>query len=277
MAFCRLLTLLVLIHNTGDLFGAEVRSSIVGGENAPVGRWPWMVHLNITSDGKNKWRCGGTILNSEWVLTAANCFDDQRNPNYRRSMAWVGSHSLQKASARYMGIYPAIRHPRYQSLGGRYINDIALVKLKKNIQFSNHVRPVSLPSVDDSFDSSSECWITGWGYIGTEDPLPDPETLQQLKIPINSPSECKKQYPELTSDMLCAGETTGGKDACKGDYGGPLVCRAAGGFMQVGIMSYGNPGGCALPGRSGVYTQVSKYLDFINDNINRNEEASAEV
>lgn len=57
------------------LLGAELRSSIIGGQDVPKGRWPWMVHLNITSDGIKKWRCGGSILNSEWVLTAANCWD----------------------------------------------------------------------------------------------------------------------------------------------------------------------------------------------------------
>ena len=57
------------------LSGAKVRSSIVGGHDAPKGRWPWMVHLNITSDGINRWRCGGTILNNQWVLTAASCWE----------------------------------------------------------------------------------------------------------------------------------------------------------------------------------------------------------
>lgn len=54
----------------------------------------------------------------------------------------------------------------------------------------------------------------------------------------------------------------------KGDYGGPLVCYGTSGFVQVGIMSYENPDGCATPGHVGIYTRVSKYLRFINDYIN---------
>lgn len=50
----------------------------------------------------------------------------------------------------------------------------------------------------------------------------------------------------------------------KGDYGGPLMCYGDSGFVQVGIMSYGSQGGCALPGQPGIYTQVSKYLSYIN-------------
>ncbi|KAE8283558.1 Tryptase alpha/beta-1 [Larimichthys crocea] len=274
MAFYGLVPVLVLILNTGGSLEAEVRSSIIGGQDAPKGSWPWMAHLNITSDDKNRWRCGGAILSDQWVLTAANCLDAQRRPNWRRSFVSVGSHSLTKASARYMGIDTVMTHREYQAQSGGYVNDIALVKLKKKLTFSPDVASVTLPSIDDTFGSSSECWIAGWGNIGTNVPLPDPETLQQLKIPIISQSACKAKYPELTDDMLCAGSQDGGMDACKGDYGGPLVCRKGSGFVQAGIMSYGSPDGCGLPGRPGVYTKVSKYLRFINDYIKMD---SAEV
>uniref|UniRef100_A0A3B4ZRC1 trypsin n=1 Tax=Stegastes partitus TaxID=144197 RepID=A0A3B4ZRC1_9TELE len=103
------------------------------------------------------------------------------------------------------------------------------------------------------------------------------QTLQQLKIPIMPQTTCKAAYPQLTSDMLCAGVSAGGKDACKGDSGGPLVCRAAGGFVQVGIISYAGHAGCGHPDSPGVYTRVSKHLCFINDYIKQSEEASAEV
>ncbi|XP_074511107.1 tryptase-2-like [Sebastes fasciatus] len=276
MAFSTLLTVLVLIHNTGGLLGAEVRSSIIGGQDAPKGRWPGMVHLNLT-DGKGvKWRCGGTILNSQWVLTAANCWEREPAPLWRRSFVAVGLDKLQKAGSRYMEISTVMSNPDYNRV--TYINDIALVKLKKTVRFEKNVAPVSLDRAD-TFGPSSECWIVGWGYKGTNDPLPDPETLQELKISIIPHSVCKAKYPALTSDQLCAGGVeAGGKDACQGDYGGPLMCRAAdGGEVQVGIMSYGSPAGCGLPGRPGVYTKVFKYLSFIDAYTKQGEEAPAEV
>ncbi|XP_040918895.1 tryptase-2-like isoform X2 [Toxotes jaculatrix] len=262
MAFCKLLSMLVLIHNTGGLLGAEVSSSIIGGQDAAEGRWPWMVHINVTSKSGARWRCGGTILNSEWVLTSANCWDTAREPVLRRSMIFIGAHSLHKAAERYLGILYVIPHPEYRAVGKRYVNDIALVKMKKKLTFSEEVRPVTLPSEGDTFNGASECWLTGWGDIGNNTPLPAPETLQELKILIVPQSMCKLKYPEVTPDMLCAGDV--GRDACKGDSGDPLMCRAAGGYMQVGIMSYGSPDGCALPGRPSVFTHVSKYLHFIN-------------
>ncbi|XP_028254680.1 tryptase-2-like [Parambassis ranga] len=278
MAFCKLLAVLLLLYITGDSLGAEVQSSIIGGQDSEKGHWPWMVHVKVVSnDGKTKWRCGGSLLSDKWVLTAAHCWDRRPEPSLRRSMVWVGSYMLQKESARYMGILHAISHPYYQKMGSGYINDIALLHLKKKLEFSKDVAPVSLPSADAAFDSSSECWITGWGQIGNGVPLPDPETLQQLKVSIIPQADCASVYRELTSDMLCAGDMAGGKDACEGDDGGPLVCRTPGGFTQVGIMSFGSPSGCGLPGQPGVYTQVSNYLSFINSYVHRSEDAPKEI
>ncbi|XP_037648727.1 tryptase-2-like [Sebastes umbrosus] len=269
MAFSRVLTVLVLIHNTGGLLGAEMRSSITGGHDAPEGRWPGMVHVNLTDGKSAKWRCSGTILDSQWILTAANCWKSSRHPVpvWHRSFIAVGSYNLQKASARYMEISTVLLHPAYRALSSGYINDIALVKLEKSLRFSQQVAPVSLPSADDTFGSSSECWIVGWVR------QPGQDILQEMEISIIPHSVCYVKYPALTSDMLCVGElVTGGKDKYKvcmafvrPDYDGPLMCRAAGGgYVQVGIMSYGGPDGCGVPGRPIIYTQVSKYLRFIN-------------
>ncbi|XP_068587615.1 tryptase-2-like [Cebidichthys violaceus] len=272
MAFGALLAVLVLIHNTGGLLGAEVWSSIIGGQNAQRNGWPWMAHLNI-SDGVNRWRCGGTIVARQWVLTAASCWETNPPPNLPKSMIWVGSYELQKASVDYMGVSFFMKHPGYRALsGGGYVNDLALVKLKKPVTLSSQVKTVRLPRGDHAFGSTSECWITGWGYTGRNTPLPSPEILQQLKVSIIPHSDCKAKTPELTADMLCAGDMAGKKGACKGDYGGPLVCHTAAGYVQVGIMSYGD---CGLPDHPGVYTKVSNYVSYINDYIKNGEEASA--
>ena len=68
--------------------------------------------------------------------------------------------------------------------------------------------------------------------------------------------------------MLCAGyEETGGKDSCQGDSGGPLVDKET--KEQIGVVSFGQ--GCAEPGYPGVYTQVSYFIDWINETIAANK------
>ncbi|KAM9393258.1 tryptase-like [Pholidichthys leucotaenia] len=264
MAFCKLLPALVLLLHTQGVLGAEVRGAIIGGNDAQKDSWPWMVHVNISSEDERNWRCGGTILNEKWVLTAGSCWDPKLKAVHKLSHISVGDYQLTKDFARYMGIETVKVHDHYEDLGGFYKNNIALIRLKKKIDFSKYGAKVSLPKDDDIFGSSSECWITGWGETGNGIPLPAPETLQEAKVSITDQVGCQTTYPQLTSDMLCAGAQ--GQDACKGDYGGPLVCRKGSKFVQVGIMSYGS---CSLRGRPSIYTRVSKYLHFINSFIHK--------
>lgn len=72
----------------------------------------------------------------------------------------------------------------------------------------------------------------------------------------------------LTDNMFCAGVPEGGKDACDGDGGGALVLKKDGVFWATGIVSWGH--GCGIPGRYGVYTQVSRYIDWINKTMSEN-------
>ncbi|XP_053195114.1 tryptase-2-like [Scomber japonicus] len=272
MASCKLLAVLVLVHNFEGLLGAEVKSSIIGGNDAKEGKWKWMVQLNLTTDDITTWGCGGTILNDQWVLTAASCWDKEED--WRRSMVVVGARSLDE-EARYMAIKHFIKHPEYRSFHGGSQNNIALIQLKKKLK-PEHVTPVTLPNANEVFDESSECWVTGWGKVGRNE-LPAPKTLQEVKLPIVRADVCKSKYNWLTSDVLCVGGKLGGIGACKGDEGGPLVCKTARGYVQAGIVSFGSAQGCGLPKEPSVYTRVSKYLTFINGYIHRGEEASAEV
>ncbi|KAF3845816.1 hypothetical protein F7725_002894 [Dissostichus mawsoni] len=237
MAFSRLVTVMLLIHAAGE-------SSIIGGGDADKGKWPEMAFLKaITADGVHKWLCGATILNSDWVMTAAHCWDKHPNPDVHRSMVWVGTHELKKASARYHGILYFISHSKYKALNTGFQNDIGLIRLKKKLKLNGLVKTVTLPGADDIIPPSSECWIAGWGKIGASTPLPDPETLQELQIALVSQKVCKQQYAYLPPDVLCAGGK--GENAC--DLWESWRLRA--------------------DGRPGVFTEVSKHLPFINGYI----------
>lgn len=84
-------------------------------------------------------------------------------PSASKSMAFLGAHDLQEASAYYKGIEYFMIHPNYQRWNGGYKHDIALVRLKTKV--GNMVKPVKLPSSTDTFGPSSECFITGWGNV----------------------------------------------------------------------------------------------------------------
>lgn len=89
--------------------------------------------------------------------------------------------------------------------------------------------------------------------------------LQEVDLKIYSDAECQERHKnETTNDHICGGVDEGGKGQCSGDSGGPLLLN---GTVQVGIVSWSiKP--CTVYPYPGVYTKVSHYIDWINQNMN---------
>ncbi|XP_023603366.1 brain-specific serine protease 4 [Myotis lucifugus] len=98
-------------------------------------------------------------------------------------------------------------------------------------------------------------------------PLPHPQTLQKLKVPIIDSEICGRLYwrgagqEAITEDMLCAGYLEGQRDACLGDSGGPLMCQVEGAWLLAGIISWGE--GCAERNRPGVYISLDAHRSWV--------------
>ncbi|XP_076153147.1 serine protease 27-like [Alosa pseudoharengus] len=254
------LCVILLLSTATGLPHLNSRSSIVGGEDAAPGKWPWMVYLR-TTNGTNFQICGGSLINAQWVLTAAHCVH-----NFKLEKVVVGQLKLREPTGWEYPVHHVLIHPGYRGRNnGDWHNDIALVQLKKPVVTSKLVNPVDLPIHLDVFNTSSECWVTGWGNVAEDTPLGGKKTLQQLKLPLVDDNTCRKVYPSTTDKQLCAGYMQGGKDSCQGDSGGPLVCKSGKKFVQVGVVSFGE--GCAQRDYPGVYTRVISYIEFIKDAI----------
>ena len=120
--------------------------------------------------------------------------------------------------------------------------------------------------------------VAGWGR--KEGGLPESQrpVLREVDVPLITWETCSKQYGfvkekgmnssfVIANTMLCAGYPEGQKDSCQGDSGGPLMLHNPDRdtYTQVGIVSWGN--GCAQPGQPGVYTKLSKYVNWVHSHV----------
>ncbi|XP_055050408.1 trypsin I-P1 isoform X2 [Misgurnus anguillicaudatus] len=234
---------------------APFNNKIVGGEEATTGSWPWQASIRLIGGGHF---CGGSLINKDWVLSAAHCFQSHGASSISVSL---GRQTLSGSNpdAITKTVSQVITHSSYSA--NTQNNDIALVKLSSSVTFTDYIRPVCLAASGSTIDAGAKTWITGWGTLNAGDSsLPD--TLQEVQIPTVSNTDCNKAYGIITSNMLCAGLTSGGKDSCQGDSGGPMVYKNDSLWIQPGIVSFGRS--CAEPGFPGVYTRVSQYQSWIN-------------
>ncbi|XP_054444535.1 kallikrein-14 [Pteronotus mesoamericanus] len=227
------------------------KDKIIGGHPCIQHSQPWQAALlaGVTC----RFLCGGSLLSDRWVITAAHCS--------RRNL-WValGKQNLRKkeATEQVLRVVRQVPHPQYNPR--THDNDLMLLRLSRPARLGRAVRPI--PVAQSCASAGTSCLVSGWGT--TTSPITRyPNTLQCVNIDIVSDQRCKRVYPgAITEGMVCAGVPQGGKDSCQGDSGGPLVCN---GQLQ-GLVSWGM-GQCAMAGFPGVYTNLCKYYNWIQQTI----------
>lgn len=243
---------------------------IVGGKNAPFGRWPWQVSVRRTSffGFSSTHRCGGAVLNENWIVTAGHCVDDLLTSQIRIR---VGEYDFSSMQEEFPFLERAVSqklvHPQYNFFTYEY--DLALVRLEQPLTFAPHISPICLPGSDDLLIGENAT-VTGWGRLSEGGTLPS--ILQEVSVPIVSNDKCKSMFlragrHEYIPDIfLCAGHEGGGQDSCQGDSGGPLQVRGKDGhYFLAGIISWGI--GCAEANLPGVCTRISKFVSWIVEHV----------
>jgi len=228
---------------------------IVGGEETSEHEHPWQVGL-VSRNGQDPW-CGGTLISSTHVLTAAHCFDGGSTaPDVR---VLLGEHNVADREFNRVDVAEIINHPNYDT--HTVDNDYAILRLAKPVSFTKKVSPACLP---DDFTSTYEGTLattTGWGSLGNGEPYPN--VLQEVDVTVMTNAKCQSAYQggTITKNMLCA--SAPGKDSCQGDSGGPLITPENGRQALIGIVSWG--WGCAAQW-PGVYARVTEQMDWILTN-----------
>ncbi|XP_027005476.1 mannan-binding lectin serine protease 2-like [Tachysurus fulvidraco] len=246
-------------------------SRIIGGKPAPSGSFPWQVYLYI-----NPQRGGAFIIGETWLMTAAHNLvrDHVKGPiNKENVQAYAGHNNLNEME-KYITLNISSIHVHENYTTG-FDNDIALIKLKSPITFSENIRPVCLPPNTAEW-KKYRGFVSGYGLIDVEMGKVADE-LMYVDIPTVDQLTCRKSFekersndiPHVTDNMFCAGLSGGGMDSCSGDSGSAFVVRENDVYCALGIVSWGLKL-CGSKGMYGVYTKVSQYLDWINKTMSEN-------
>uniref|UniRef100_A0A671K3Q6 pancreatic elastase II n=1 Tax=Sinocyclocheilus anshuiensis TaxID=1608454 RepID=A0A671K3Q6_9TELE len=209
-----------------------VASRVVGGTDVKPNSWPWQVSLQYQSGSSFYHTCGGTLIDKQWVLTAAHCIGSSRT--YR---VYLGNS---------LAISPSL-------LPGSY-NDIALIKLSTPVTFSDKISPACLPNSGSILPHN---FSLAWDASGPMAPL----LIWGALLPVVDYATCTRSdwWGNLVTNlMVCAGGD-GVVSSCNGDSGGPLNCQRSDGTWDVhGIVSFGSSLGCNYPKKPSVFTHVRR-------------------
>ena len=249
-----LLTLLAV-----PVSAAPEQPTIIGGQTAAAGEFPYMVALVQAGGGQF---CGGSLITANWVLTAAHCFFNEQNQQdtFAADVNIVaGSVDLSGGGGQTVGVTRIV----HQGYDQNQLLDIALLELAQPITLGGGAGLIAFNAAPATPVTGALTTITGWGATAPDGNNPSDQLLK-VQLPVVA---CDQgDDPAL---FICAGGVEG-EDSCQGDSGGPLVVAdGVGSFLQIGVTSSG-PETCAQAGQYGIYTRVSQYSDWINQTVGVN-------
>ncbi|XP_075222582.1 phenoloxidase-activating factor 2-like [Lycorma delicatula] len=258
---------------------------IKGDENneAQFGEFPWMMAI-LKTDNVNPnttltiYQCGGSLIHPSVVLTAAHCVF---GTDYNSLMVRAGEWDTQTKNEIFPHVNQRVKqviiHENFNRENLK--NDIALLILPKPFNLTKHISTVCLPYQDD-VPNEAYCTASGWGKDVFGKAGNYQVILKKVDLPMVPRDQCQNElrttrlgrFFKLHDSFVCAGGEVG-RDTCKGDGGGPLVCpitsaligsprNITGRYQQTGIVAWGISCGEKIPG---VYVNVAKFRIWIDE------------
>jgi len=186
--------------------------------------FPWMVRLDITRNNDQE-LCGGSLINSKWILTAAHCVMQLNSADITVILGDWDKTKTDSGEKQY-DLAEFHTHPKFTFINPVHHYDIALLKMKQDLDFgSTHVRPICLPEDISRYYAGWDATVTGWGKSWTNPGQTQwkyPDKLRKLTGIVLKNMECLNK-PDTGVDNICVKFKYG--KTCAGDSGGPLITK----------------------------------------------------
>ncbi|TRY63794.1 hypothetical protein TCAL_07280 [Tigriopus californicus] len=242
--------------------GRSSTNRIVGGNVATPNDYPWIafIYTQRVVDGQTQgYVCGGTILNNNWLVTAAHCVQGAASVSVR-----MGCHDYDVCEA-VIAASSFLIHPNYNTQN--LDSDIALIQLVSPVTFSTNIQPACLPASD--LPDNTEITVAGWGLTSTVPNATISSVLKEGTMYSKPASVCISHYgPTFNSNTQICGEDIGinaNANICSGDSGTSMGTYLNQQFQLDGVNSFVSSAGCDA-GPQG-FVRVYAFVPWILNNI----------
>ena len=290
--------IVILLLSLTSLYSKGIIDSrIIGGNelHSIVGR-EFAVSLQHLQYGQYNAFCGGALIDSTHVITAAHCITDDDIYVFAKHSVTPGQQQIAQLQGGgpikgEIKIVTRVFKNRDFATKSIFGGDIAVLEIGEPITISKYLQLPTLGLTNPLLAKNESMELLGWGLESHTAKMPSGK-LRTVTLKTLTPIECKNEFlappadgargvdpsskdvdefaasgMENFDELICAGGAKVGqtdKGACIGDSGGPLVYHSGDTSILIGVVSGGRSSACT--GKiSGNYAKVEKYLKFIED------------
>ncbi|KAJ7427239.1 hypothetical protein WISP_08748 [Willisornis vidua] len=191
------------------------KTRVVGGTSAQAGAWPWLVSIQDPETPGTGHLCGGSLISTQWVVTAAHCFVDARNISDWRVVIGATQLTEPGPGTEVRQIKQLVVHEDYSSADQS--NDIALLQLDQPAECNLYVQLGCVPNATVDVPELDICYVAGWGAT-TARAQKTSDVLQEAQVNLISVELCNSTdwyAGDVHTHNLCAGYPEGGIDTCQ--------------------------------------------------------------